>query len=189
MHEQKISWPPSTQLAPVPAVLIGCGNAKGYPANLITVAWCGIINSDPPMLSVSIRKERYSHTIISETGEFSCNVPTPALARAVDYCGVVSGRKIDKFKACDLTALDGEKISAPTVAECPLTLECRVTEIKELGSHDLFLAEIVNIRVSSEFIDSKGHFDFASDGLLAYCHGAYYNLGEKLGTFGFSVKK
>ena len=189
MTIKKISWAPSTQLAPVPAVLLGCGNAKGYSANLITVAWCGIINSDPPMLSVSIRKERYSHAIISETGEFSCNIPSKSLAAAVDYCGVVSGRKTDKFKACDLTALDGEKISAPTVAECPLTLECKVVEIKELGSHDLFLANIVNIRVSEDFLDEKGHFDLARDGLLAYCHGAYYNIGEKLGTFGFSVKK
>lgn len=189
MTIQKISWAPSTQLAPVPAVLLGCGNSKGYGANLITVAWCGIINSDPAMLSVSIRKERYSHAIISETGEFSCNIPLPSLARAVDYCGVVSGRKIDKFKACDLTALDGEKISAPTVAECPLTLECKVVDVKELGSHDLFLSEIVNVRVSADFIDEKGHFDLAKEGLLAYCHGGYYNIGEKLGTFGFSVKK
>lgn len=189
MSEQKISWAPSTQLAPVPAVMLGCGNSKGYSANIITVAWCGIINSDPPMLSVSIRKERYSHAIISETGEFSCNVPIPALARAVDYCGVVSGRKVDKFKVCGLTALDGEKISAPAIAECPLTLECKVDRVIELGSHDLFLAHIVNVRVSAEFIDEKGHFDFAAKGLLAYCHGAYYNIGEKLGTFGFSVKK
>ncbi len=185
----KVSWQPGTQLAPVPAVLIGSGNAKGYSPNIFTAAWCGIVNSDPAMLSVSIRKERYSHTIISETGEFSCNVPVPAIARAVDYCGVVSGRKVDKFKACGLTMLDGEKISAPTVAECPITLECKVVEIKELGSHDLFLAEIVNVRVSAEFIDENGHFDFAREGLLAYCHGGYYNIGEKLGTFGFSVKK
>ena len=185
----KVSWQPGTQLAPVPAVLIGSGNAKGYSPNIFTAAWCGIVNSDPAMLSVSIRKERYSHTIISETGEFSCNVPVPAIARAVDYCGVVSGRKVDKFKACRLTMLDGEKISAPTVAECPITLECKVVEIKELGSHDLFLAEIVNVRVSAEFIDENGHFDFAREGLLAYCHGGYYNIGEKLGTFGFSVKK
>ncbi len=189
MAIQKISWAPSTQLAPVPAVLLGCGNSKGYGANLITVAWCGIINSDPAMLSVSIRKERYSHIIISETGEFSCNIPISSLAHAVDYCGVVSGRKIDKFKACDLTELEGEKISAPTVAECPLTLECKVVDVKELGSHDLFLAEIVNVRVSADFIDEKGHFDLAKEGLLAYCHGGYYNIGEKLGTFGFSVKK
>lgn len=189
MSIKKISWPPSTQLAPVPAVLLGCGNAKGYSANLITVAWCGIINSDPAMLSVSIRKERYSHSIISETGEFSCNIPIPSLAHAVDYCGVVSGRKTDKFKACGLTPLAGETIKAPTVAECPLTLECKVTEVKELGSHDLFLAKIVNIRVSADFIDENGHFDLAHEGLLAYCHGAYYNIGEKLGTFGFSVKK
>ena len=185
----KVSWQPGTQLAPVPAVLIGSGGVKGYPANIFTAAWCGIINSDPAMLSVSIRKERYSHTIISETMEFSCNVPIPALAHAVDYCGVVSGRKTDKFKACNLTALDGEKINAPTVAECPLTMECKVIEIKELGSHDLFLAEIVNVRVSEDFIDSNGKFNFDKEGLLAYCHGAYYNIGEKVGSFGFSVKK
>lgn len=189
MSTEKISWPPSTQLAPVPAVLLGCGKSEGYDANLITVAWCGIINSEPPMLSVSIRKERYSHAIISETGEFSCNVPLAEHAKAVDYCGVVSGRKIDKFKACKFTALDGEKISAPTVAECPLTLECKVAKVIELGSHDLFLANIVNVRVSKDFIDDNGHFNFDAKGLLAYCHGAYYDLGKKLGTFGFSVKK
>ena len=189
MSTEKISWPPSTQLAPVPAVLLGCGNSEGYDANLITVAWCGIINSEPPMLSVSIRKERYSHAIISETGEFSCNVPLAEHAKEVDYCGVVSGRKIDKFKACKFTALDGEKISAPTVAECPLTLECKVAKVIELGTHDLFLANIVNVRVSKDFIDDNGHFNFDAKGLLAYCHGAYYDLGKKLGTFGFSVKK
>ena len=189
MEVKKISWAPGTVLAPVPAVLLGCGNSKGYSANLITVAWCGVVNSDPAMISVSIRKERYSHAIISETGEFSCNIPVPSLARAVDYCGVVSGRKVDKFKACDLTELDGEKISAPCVAECPLNLECKVVEVKELGSHDLFLAQIVNVRVSADFIDEKGHFDIAREGLLAYCHGGYYDLGGKIGTFGFSVKK
>jgi flavin reductase (DIM6/NTAB) family NADH-FMN oxidoreductase RutF len=189
---KKIIWQGSTQLAPVPAVLIGCGGSCGYKNNLITVAWAGIVNSDKPMMSISVRKERYSYNIINETKEFTCNIPTAALAEKVDYCGVVSGRKVDKFKETKLTAVVGSQVKSPIVAECPLSLECKILDdshIIHLGSHDLFLAEIVAVQVSEDFITENNKLDLDKENLLAYCHGAYYNLGEKIGTFGFSVKK
>ena len=189
---KKIIWQGSTQLAPVPAVLIGCGGSCGYKNNLITVAWAGIVNSDKPMMSISVRKGRYSYNIIKETKEFSCNIPTAALAEKVDYCGVVSGRKVDKFKETKLTPIAGSQIKSPIVAECPLSLECKILDdshIIHLGSHDLFLAEIVAVQVSEDFITEDNKLDLDKENLLAYCHGAYYNLGEKIGTFGFSVKK
>ncbi|MBQ9788037.1 MAG: flavin reductase family protein [Lentisphaeria bacterium] len=186
---KKVVWQGSTQLAPVPAVLIGCGGSCGYKNNLITVAWAGIINSDKPMMSISIRRERYSYNIIKETKEFSCNLPTAAMAAKVDYCGVVSGRKVDKFKETGLTALAGNSIKSPIVEECPLSLECQVFDVIPLGSHDLFLAEITAIQVSEDFISENNKLDLDKENLLAYCHGSYYNLGEKIGSFGFSVKK
>lgn len=189
MSIKKVIWSGSTQLAPIPAVLIGCGGSMGYKNNLITIAWAGIICSDRPMMSISIRKERYSYNIIAETKEFTCNIPNAKLAREVDYCGVVSGRKVDKFAETGLNYRTGSVVKSPIVDECPLSLECKVTQIIELGSHDLFLAEIVAVQVSEEYINSDNKLDLGRDGLLAYCHGAYYNLGDKIGSFGFSVKK
>ena len=186
---KKTIWPGSTQLAPVPAVLVGCGDNRDFKYNLITVAWAGIVCSNPPMVSVSIRPERYSRGLIESTGVFTVNVPTAELAEKVDYCGVVSGRDVDKFEKCGFTAIPGSKIAAPVIEECPISLECKVKHSLNLGSHILYVGEVVAVQISSEFIDEKNHFDVKKADLLAYAHGNYFSLGESLGTFGFSVKK
>lgn len=185
---RKVVWPGSTQLAPVPAALVACGGGAWRP-NLITVAWTGIVCSKPPMVSIAVRPERYSYDIIKATGEFSINLPTGKMARPVDWCGVVSGRDRDKFAGSGLTPMAGSGIAAPIVAECPLSLECRVTQVLELGSHHLFLAEIVAVQVSEELIDAKGRLQLEKDGLLSFAHGHYYDLGPCLGHFGFSVRR
>lgn len=186
---EKIVWPGSTQLGPVPAALVACGGTEKWKPNLITIAWTGVACSKPPMLTIAIRPERYSYAIIRETGNFSLNLPSGAMVKAVDWCGVVSGRDQDKFAGSGLTPMPGNKIAAPIVAECPLSLECEVTQVLELGSHHLFLAEIVAVQVTAALIDSKGRLDLERDGLLSYAHGHYYNLGECLGHFGFSVRR
>ena len=186
----KVIWPGSTQLAPVPAVLVGSGNGKEYKNNLITIAWAGIICSTPAMLSVSVRPERYSYAAMAELREFTVNIPLASQAAAVDWCGVVSGRDHDKFAEQNLTAVTGSQISAPLVAECPLNLECKVKDIIKLGSHDMFIAEIAAVQVSEEFIDENGRLDLERcGGVLAYAHGHYFNLGECIGHFGFAVRK
>ena len=185
---QKVIWPPSTQLAPVPAVLVGCGSAEAD-WNLITVAWTGIVCSKPPMLSVSVRPERHSHGLIRQSGEFTVNIPTAAMAADVDWCGVVSGRDHRKFAERHLTPLAGSKVAAPLVAECPLGLECRVTQVLELGTHDLFLAEIVAVQVTESWINESGRLELERAGLLSYVHGHYFGLGECIGHFGYSVRK
>ena len=186
---RKVIWPGSTQLAPVPPVLVACGGSAGHKANLITVAWAGIVCSKPPMLSISVRPERFSYPIIREYGEFSVNLPTGRMAATVDWCGVVSGRDHDKFVESGLTALPGSQILAPIVAECPLSMECKVTQILELGAHHLFLAEIVAVQVSEDLLDDSGRLNLERDNLLAYVHGHYYKLGPCIGHFGFSVRK
>lgn len=185
----KVLWPGSTQLAPVPVVLLGCGDGGATPYNLITVAWAGTVCSKPPMLSVAIRPERHSHGIIRAAGVFTVNLPTAAMAAAVDYCGVASGREHDKFAECGLTPVVGSQVAAPVIAECPLALECRTTQVLELGSHHLFLAEIVAVQAAAAFLEPDGRFDLERAGLLAYVHGHYYNLGRCLGHFGYSVRK
>ena len=186
---KKLIWPGSTQLAPVPAVLVGTGG-NGFANNLITVAWVGIVCSDPAMLSISVRPERHSYKALVETGEFTVNVPLASQAEIVDWCGVVSGRDHDKFAEKKLTAVRGSKIAAPLVEECPLNLECKVKEIIKLGSHDLFLAEIVAVQVSEEYLTKTGRLDLEHNGgVLGYAHGHYFQLGKCLGHFGFSVRK
>ena len=186
---KKLIWPGSTQLAPVPAVLVGTGG-EGWKNNLITVAWVGIVCSDPAMLSISVRPERYSYQALVATREFTVNVPLAAQARIVDWCGVVSGKDHDKFAEQNLTAAAGSKVRAPLVMECPLNLECKVKEIIKLGSHDMFIAEIAAVQVSEEFIAESGRLDLEHDGgVLGYAHGHYFNLGECIGHFGFSVRK
>lgn len=184
----KQSWRPGNMLYPVPAVLVSCRDRKGND-NLLTVAWAGTICSDPAMLSISVRKERYSYPMIKESGEFVVNLTTKDLLRATDYCGVKSGRDEDKFVAAGLTKGEAEKINAPIIIESPVNIECKVAQVLELGSHDMFLAEVVNVQISDEYLDEKGAFHLNNANLLAYSHGEYYELGAKLGTFGYSVRK
>ena len=178
----------SEMLSPVPAVMVSLG--EGDEANIMTAAWTGIINSRPPMTYVSIRKERHSHDILMRTGEFVINLTTRDLAKATDWCGVKSGRDYDKWKEMNLTKEPASIVKCPMIAESPVNLECRVTEVKELGSHDMFMAEIVRVHVDESIIDEEGHFDVVSAGLIAYIHGHYYTVNRKpLGRFGFSVMK
>lgn len=184
-------WRPSNLLNPVPAVMISCADEKGK-ANVMTAAWVGTICSDPVMVSVSIRKNRYSHDIIASTGEFVINLTNEKLSKVTDYVGVVSGAKVDKFALkgdLHITAEPSKKISAPCIAESPLCLECKVKQIVELGSHDMFIAEVVSTDVDESLLDEKGRLDLAKANLITYNHGEYYSLGKKIGTFGYSVKK
>jgi flavin reductase (DIM6/NTAB) family NADH-FMN oxidoreductase RutF len=172
-----------THLAPLPAALLSCGAFEGQ-KNLITLAWVGIVNSEPPMLSVSIRPQRYSHQLIKESGQFVVNVPGDDLAAAVDLCGNVSGRDTDKFALTGLTARRASQVDAPIVAECPVNLECRVRQTLTLGSHDLFIAEIVAVQVSEEFVD-HGRIDAGKLKPLVYAGGEYFSVGAHLGKYGF----
>lgn len=181
-------WQPGNMLYPIPAVMVSCGRAGETP-NIITVAWAGNICSSPAMLSISVRKERYSYDVIKETGEFVVNLTTKKLTRATDWCGVRSGRDYDKFKEMKLTPLPSQKISAPGIAESPVNIECKVKQVVELGSHDLFIAEVVSVSVDGKLLDEKNRLDLGKADLVAYSHGEYFALGEKLGKFGYSVAK
>lgn len=182
-------WKAGNMLYPAPAVMVSCAG-KNRSANIITIAWTGTINSDPPMLSISVRPERYSYEMIKETGEFVVNLTTEKLVKAADFCGVRSGRDIDKFKETSLTAIKASFLEyAPLIQESPVNIECRVKDIIPLGSHDMFLAEILGVDTDGEYMDEKGRFDLERAGLIAYSHGEYFALGEKLGKFGFSVRK
>lgn len=183
----KITWPGGTLLSPLPAVLVSSGTPEE--PNAATVAWTGIVNSEPPMTYISLRKSRHSHKIISQSGEFAINLTTSSLAKATDACGVYTGAKMNKFKAYSLTPEKASKISAPLIAQSPVSLECKVVEVKELGSHDMFLAEIVAVNVEESLIDEKGKLDLRKTNLMAYSHGDYVQLGKKVGSFGFAVKK
>lgn len=184
----KQSWKPGNMLYPVPVVMVSCGKKDETP-NIITVAWAGTICSDPVMVSISVRKERHSHSIIKETGEFVINLVTKDLTFATDYCGVKSGRDVDKFKEMNLTPVNIEGVDCPAIAESPLSLACKVKEIKELGSHDMFIAEVTGVTVDEKYMTESGKFELNSANLVAYSHGEYFELGEKLGKFGYSVKK
>lgn len=186
MEQNFLSLKPGTLLAPVPAVMVSCARAGEGP-NVITLAWVGTVCSDPPMCSISVRKERYSHALIKESGEFIINLCGEDNLRATDYCGVRSGRDEDKFAACHLTALPVEGFHAPAIAECPMYLACRVESVQELGSHDLFLGRIVKMGVRKDLMDADGRIDYGKAHLVAYNHGAYYALGDALGFFGYSV--
>ena len=185
----KTQWKPGAMLSPVPPVLVSCGTMEDHNINILTVAWTGILNTHPPMTYISLRPERYSYNIIKNTGEFVMNLATEKLAFAVDYCGVRSGRDIDKFAKMNLTPEPASQISAPMIAESPLNIECVVREIVNLGSHDMFVSEIVAVSVDDSAFNNAGKLDFIKCGLLAYAHGEYFTLGKKLGSFGFSVKK
>lgn len=181
-------WKPGNMLYPVPAVMVSC-QRQGEKPNIITVAWAGTVNTNPPMVSISIRPSRYSYEIIKETGEFVINLTTEKLAGAADYCGVKSGRDIDKFEVLKLTPCKSQEVNAPGIAQSPVNIECRVREIRPLGSHDLFLAEVVNVGVDDQYLDASGKFCLNSAGLTVYSHGEYFALGKSLGTFGYSVRR
>ncbi len=184
----KLNFKPGTMLNPVPAVMVSCGTEDEH--NIITVAWTGIVNSEPPMTYVSVRKQRHSHDMIAKTGEFVINMTTEKLAFATDYCGVRSGRDVDKFKEQNLTPVKGEKVSCPVIKESPVNLECKVVEVHEYGSHDMFVAEIVNVQVDEDLMDENGRIRLDQAGLLAYNHGEYFGLKRQpIGKFGYSVMK
>lgn len=185
----KRPFKPGTMLYPLPVVMVSCGNApENY--NIITVAWAGTICSDPPMCSISVRKDRHSYGLIKENMEFVINITTEDLAFATDWCGVRSGRDFDKFKQMHLTPEKAQIVSAPLIAESPLNIECKVKEIKELGTHDMFIAEVVAVNADEKYYD-KGtdFFQLNQANLICYSHGKYYSLGKQLGKFGFSVAK
>lgn len=183
----KIKWKGGALLAPVPPVMVSCGT-KEKP-NVLTIAWTGIINTDPPKTYVSIRPSRYSYNIIKESGEFVINLPTEQLVRSLDYCGIHSGAHKDKLKACSLHAENSFEVGCPSIAESPISLECKVSQIIPLGTHDMFIADILAVAVNSDFIDKDGKLRLDKCNLVAFAHGDYYGLGKKLGNFGFSVKK
>ena len=183
----KVCWKAVTMLAPVPPALISCGTMEK--PNVMTAAWTGIICTEPTLVYVSIRPSRYSNELIRENGEFVINIPTTKLAKAVDLCGVKSGRVFDKFKLAGITAAACHKINAPQVAESPISLECKVKEITPYGTHDMFLAEVVAVDVEEAYINGQQALDLQKAGLLAYAHGFYYGLGRKIGKFGWSVEK
>lgn len=172
---------------PLPAVMVSCGDFDN--ANIITVAWTGTICTNPAMTYISIRPERYSYDIIKNTGEFVINLTTKKLARSTDFAGVRSGRDINKFEALKLTKEKANEVNVPLIKESPINIECKVTEIKELGSHHMFIAKVLCVDVDEKYLDKTGRFNMEKCGLIAYSHGQYFELGEKLGRFGFSVKK
>lgn len=183
----KVFWKGNTLLAPVPAVLVTCKDADT--TNVLTIGWTGIVCSKPPMTYISVRPERFSYNIIKNSGEFVINLTTPEMCRKVDFCGVKSGRDTDKLKVCGFHCVPAKSVNVPVIDECPVSLECKVTDTKELGSHTMFLAEIIGVDADEKYIDSSGKLDLRKSDLIAYAHGEYFSLGRKLGSFGFSVKK
>lgn len=184
---EKTIWKSGTFIYPLPAVMVSCGDMEK--SNIITVAWTGIMNTNPAMCYISVRPERYSYNIIKETGEFAINLTTKELAYATDWCGVKTGAKVDKFKEMKLTKQKAENIKCPLIEESPISIECKVKEIKELGSHHMFIADVLSIDVAEKYIDDKGAFDISKCELIAYANGGYYELDKKIGKFGYSVQK
>lgn len=182
-------WKPGNMLYPLPAVMVSTADTKGED-NIITVAWTGTVCSDPAMLYISVRPERYSHHMLMESGEFVVNLTTESIAKATDWCGVRSGEDYDKWKEMKLTRGKAEKLKyAPIIKESPVNIECKVTEVKKLGSHDMFLAEVLAVQVDEAYMQKNGKFELNKTGLVTYSHGEYFTLGKELGRFGFSVKK
>lgn len=181
-------WKPGNMLYPVPAVMVTVGDGEERD-NIITIAWAGTINSDPAMVSISVRKSRYSHDLLMKNGEFAINLVTKELTYAMDYCGVKSGRDMDKFEVMKLTRGKAATISVPVIEESPLNIECKVSQVIELGSHDMFLAEVTAVLADEKYMDESGKFDLNASDLIAYSHGQYFTLGENIGKFGYSVQK
>ena len=184
----KQNWKPGNMLNPVPAVMVSVTDENGK-SNIITIAWAGTICTNPPMVSISVRPSRYSYDIIDRTGEFVINLTNQELVKACDYCGVVSGRDVDKFEKMKLTPIKLPNVSVPGIKESPVNIECRVKKIEELGSHTMFIADVVGVTVDDEYMDEKGKFNINDTGLVMYSHGEYFVMGEKLGKFGYSIKK
>lgn len=183
----KVTWKPGTFIYPLPAVMVSCGTMEK--SNIITVAWTGILNTNPAMVYISVRPTRYSYNLIKEQGEFVINLTTRELTKATDWCGVKSGEKVDKFKEMNLHKEKANFVSCPMIKESPVSVECKVKEIKKLGSHDMFIAEVLAINSDEKYIDENGAFDISKCNLIAYSNGHYYSLGKKIGKFGFSVQK
>ena len=183
----KVIWKPGTFVYPIPSVMVSCGDMKK--SNIITVAWTGILNTNPATVYISVRPTRYSYNIIKESKEFVINLTTKELAKATDWCGVKTGAKVDKFKEMKLHKEKAKFVKCPLIKESPVSIECKVKEIKELGSHHMFIAEVLSIDADEKYIDEKGAFDISKCNLIAYANGGYYLLGKKVGKFGFSVKK
>ena len=183
----KVMWKPGTFVYPIPAVMVSCGTMEK--SNIITVAWTGTINTDPAMAYISVRPSRYSYNIIKKQKEFVINLTTKDLTRATDWCGVKTGAKVAKFKEMNLHKEKADFVQCPMIKESPVSIECRVKEIKELGSHHMFIAEVLAIHADNKYIDEKGAFDISKCDLVAYANGGYYALGKKVGKFGFSVQK
>lgn len=181
-------WKPGNMLYPLPAVMISCKHKDDKP-NIITVAWCATVCSDPAMISISVRKERHSYSIIKESGEFVVNLVNEQLTYATDYCGVKSGREIDKFKKLSLTPCKMRNVKAPGIEESPVNIECKVEKVIDLGSHTMFIGRVVGVHVDKKYLNSKGTLMLNKANLMCYSHGEYYTLGKKIGTFGYSVKK
>lgn len=183
----KQTWKAGNMLYPLPAVMVTVKDKDK--ANIITVAWAGTVCTNPPMVSISVRPERYSHHLLMETKEFVINLTTEALVRATDYCGVKSGRDTDKFKTTGLTALPAKEVGAPLIEESPVNIECRVKSVQHLGSHDMFLAEVVAVHADEKYMNERGKFELSKAQPIVYSHGEYYALGKRCGTFGYSVKQ
>ena len=184
----KQHWKPGNMLNPVPAVMVSVTDKEGK-SNIITVAWAGTVCTNPPMVSISVRPSRYSYRILEETGEFVINLTNESLVKACDYCGVVSGRDVNKFAKTGLTPIPMEHVHAMGIDESPVNMECKITEKRELGSHTMFIAEVVGVTVDDRYMDETGKFHINESGLVMYSHGEYFALGKKLGKFGYSVKK
>lgn len=184
----KAEWRPGNMLYPLPVVMVSVADEEGHD-NIITVAWAGTVCTNPPMVSISVRPERYSYKMLTDTREFVINLTTEKLTFATDYCGVKSGRDVDKFKELRLTREKASHVGVPMIGESPVSIECRVREIQEYGSHSVFTADVLAVHVDTAYMDEKGKFDLASANPIVYSHGEYYGLGKKLGTFGYSIKK
>lgn len=185
--QEKIKWRGGALLAPVPPVMVTCGTIEQ--PNTITIAWTGLMNTIPPKTYISVRPSRYSHPMIQEQKAFVINLTTESLVRAADFCGCRSGRDINKAEACGFTLVPSDTTNVPLIAESPVNLECTVTDIVSLGSHDMFLADITAVNVTADYVNADGKLEIAKCGLAAYAHGSYFALGKQLGTFGFSVRK
>ena len=183
----KVEWKPGTFVYPIPAVMVTSGNMEK--SNIITEAWTGILNTNPAIVYISVRPERYSYNLIKENKEFIINLTTEQLAYATDWCGVKSGKNVDKFKEMKLTKEKAKHVKCPSIKESPVSIECKVIDIKEYGSHHTFIAEVLSIDADEKYIDEKGAFDISKCNLIAYANGGYYSLGKKLGKFGYSVEK